>query len=160
LQQSIVNGAPVEYPPWYIAALFALLFVAHYVWDAAMAQKNHYRAMERGTYFKRHTFPQMPWSTLKYPPKILRTKNGGSLLIDGFWAYARKIHYTCDIVMALCWGLACGFGGVLPYFYPVFFLIMIIHRASRDEARCRDKYGEDWTRYTEAVKYRFIPFVL
>jgi len=49
--------------------------------------------------------------------------------------------------MALSWALACGFGGVLPYFYPAFFIIMITHRAGRDEKRCRDKYGADWDRY-------------
>lgn len=35
----------------------------------------------------------------------------------------------------------------------------ILHRAARDVARCRRKYGEDWDRYTSAVKYRFIPGV-
>ena len=36
-------------------------------------------------------------------------------------------------------------------------MIMIIHRTSRDVARCRRKYGEAWTRYEKAVPYLFIP---
>ena len=155
----ILKNGPVEYSPFFMGALFFFLFVAYYFWDSSMAQKNRYRMMERGTYKKRNTFPQMPWGTLAYPPKILKTKDGGSLLIDGWWAYARKIHYTGDVVMALTWALACGFTGVLPYFYPVFFIGMILHRAQRDEARCREKYGEDWDRYLSIVKYRFISFI-
>ena len=154
------QGAAEYHHPAFMGLLFFLLFGAYYVWDTSMAQKNRYRAMERGLYIKRNTFPQMPWGTLKYPPKLLKTANGGSLLIDGFWAYARKIHYAADIVMASCWALACGFDGILPYLYPCFFFVMIMHRASRDEARCKEKYGEDWDRYTSIVKYRFIPFVI
>lgn len=36
-------------------------------------------------------------------------------------------------------------------------MVMIIHRTSRDVARCRRKYGEAWTRYEKAVPYLFIP---
>ena len=37
---------------------------------------------------------------------------------------------------------------------------MIIHRASRDIARCREKYGEAWEEYTRRVPYLFIPVSL
>ena len=36
-------------------------------------------------------------------------------------------------------------------------MVMIIHRTTRDVARCRRKYGEAWTRYEKAVPYLFIP---
>ncbi len=61
--------------------------------------------------------------------------------------------------MALSWGLICGFDHVLPYFYFAFFLVMISHRAHRDIARCRRKYGADWDRYCEKVPYLLIPGV-
>jgi Ergosterol biosynthesis ERG4/ERG24 family len=54
----------------------------------------------------------------------------------------RKIHYTMDVVMALCWGLSCGFSSFLPYWYPVWMAIVILQRAPRDIRRCREKYGE------------------
>ena len=151
----LVNG-PVEHSPVYTIALFAFLFVAYYVWDSAQAQRNSFRMKELGTYVRRKTFPQLPWGTLR-DPRYLRTANGGTLLVDGWWAYARKIHYTADILMALSWGLSCGFSGVLPYLYPAFFFVMIMHRAVRDERRCRAKYGADWERYREIVPGWFLP---
>jgi delta24(24(1))-sterol reductase len=151
----LVNG-PIEHSAAYDVALFALLFVAYYVWDTSQAQRNSFRMKELGTYVRRRTFPQLPWGTLRNP-RYLRTANGGTLLVDGWWAYARKIHYSADILMALSWGLSCGFSGVLPYLYPAFFFVMIMHRAVRDERRCRAKYGADWERYRQLVPSRFIP---
>jgi delta24(24(1))-sterol reductase len=153
----LVRG-PVAHSPVFMAGLFLALFGAYYVWDSAQSQKNRFRMQERGTYVPRRTFPQLPWGTLKNP-RVLKTVSGGTLLVDGWWAWARKIHYTADIVMAFTWALSCGFGGALPYLYPVFFLAMIVHRAGRDERRCAAKYGEDWDRYLRTVRWRFIPFV-
>lgn len=34
---------------------------------------------------------------------------------------------------------------------------MIMHRAIRDNARCRDRYGKAWEEYTKRVPYIFIP---
>lgn len=154
----ILRNGPFEHSTPYTVALFALLLGAYYVWDTAQAQKNHFRMQLSGTYVRRRTFPQLPWSTLK-EPRYLTTESGGTLLIDGFWAYARKIHYTADLTMALCWAMSCGFRGVLPYLYPAFFFVMITHRAGRDFRRCAKKYGKDWDRYCEIVPYEFIPFV-
>jgi hypothetical protein len=77
-----------------------------------------------------------------------------NLRTDG---YARKIHYTCDLFFALSWGLVTGFWSPFPWFYPVFFMAMIIHRAVRDIQRCRSKYGEAWEEYERQVPYLFIP---
>jgi hypothetical protein len=38
----------------------------------------------------------------------------------------------------MCWALACGSSPLadpLPFFYPAFFLVMIVHRVGRDERR-------------------------
>jgi delta24(24(1))-sterol reductase len=37
---------------------------------------------------------------------------------------------------------------------------MIIHRALRDIAKCREKYGEAWREYERQVPYLFIPVSL
>lgn len=36
-------------------------------------------------------------------------------------------------------------------------MVMIIHRAMRDIARCRRKYGDAWAQYEKEVPYLFIP---
>jgi delta24(24(1))-sterol reductase len=154
----ILERGPIQHSNAFIAGLFVLLAGAYYVWDTSQSQKNRFRMQLRGSYVRRRTFPQLPWGTLR-EPEYLRTSDGGTLLVDGWWRYARKIHYSADILMALTWALACGFGGALPYLYPLFFFVMIMHRAERDEKRCRAKYGIDWERYLARVPYRFIPYV-
>lgn len=47
-----------------------------------------------------------------------------------------------------------------PWFYFVFFMIMIVHRATRDIERCRRKYGAAWTQYEKEVPYLFFPVSL
>jgi delta24(24(1))-sterol reductase len=151
-------NAPIDHTVAYTALLFVLLIGAYYVWDTSQSQKNRFRMQQRGTFIERRTFPQLPWGTLKNP-RYLTTANGGTLLVDGWWRYARKIHYAADILMALTWALSCGFDAALPWLYPAFFIAMIMHRAARDERRCRAKYGADWDHYLEVVRWRFVPFV-
>jgi delta24(24(1))-sterol reductase len=148
----IGNGALLN------AFLIILLLIAYYVFDTANAQKNQFRMIEYGTYIKRNTFPQLPWGVLENP-RHLNTEHGNKLLIDGWYRYARKIHYTADTLMALIWGLSCGYDHFLPFFYVCFFTGMIFHRYLRDQHRCKKKYGKDWERYCEIVPYVFIPFI-
>jgi len=153
-------GDAVQHPTIVLVIFFIVLFMAYYVWDTSQSQRNRFRTMLNGSYVSRKTFPQLPWGTLPLESvKYLNTKAGSKLLIDGWWAYARKIHYTADIIMALLWGLICGFGSLIPYFYFAFFTGMIIHRAQRDIHRCSKKYGDDWVKYCEKVPYLFIPYV-
>ena len=152
----IASRAPFEPALPYTMFCFVLLFGAYYVWDTANSQRNRFRMQLNGSYVQRRTFPQLPWSTLENP-RHLRTAAGSRLLVDGWWRYARKPHYTADALMALSWGLICGFDHFLPYFYAVFFVVMILHRAQRDVARCRKKYGADWDRYREEVPYLLVP---
>ncbi|MCR9192486.1 MAG: ERG4/ERG24 family protein [Gammaproteobacteria bacterium] len=148
----------LQLPLTYMLPLLLVLFFAYYVWDTANSQKNRFRMQQRGTFIKRKTFPQLPWGTLK-DPKYLKTASGSTLLVDGWYRYARKIHYTADAMMAITWGLSCGFSSFLPYLYPIFFIGMISHRYTRDRDRCAKKYGADWERYCKRVRYKFIPFI-
>lgn len=139
--------------------MVVVLLFAYYIWDTAQSQRNRFRMKLKGTYVERFAFPQLPWGTLENP-SYLKTECGSYLLTDGWWKYARKIHYTADIVMASIWGLSCGFTGVLPFYYPIFFTIMIFHRYNRDNERCQAKYGKDWEKYCSIVKYVWIPYVI
>jgi delta24(24(1))-sterol reductase len=139
-----------------LTLLFASYLFIYWIWDTTGSQKNGFRAQERGKFVPRKTFPQLPWQTLQNP-RIITSKNGDKILIDGWYGYARKIHYTCDIYFALSWGIITGFDSPFPWFYPLFFAVMILHRAYRDIQRCRAKYGEAWTEYEKLVPYLFIP---
>ncbi len=152
----LAGRPPTSHSLPYTLFCFALLLSAYYVWDTAQSQRNRFRMQLRGTFVRRRAFPQLPWGTLQNP-RYLETQSGSTLLVDGWWRYARKIHYTADIAMALSWGLICGFDNFLPYFYVTFFLGMILHRAARDDARCQRKYGADWDRYKAEVPHLFIP---
>jgi len=48
---------------------------------------------------------------------------------------------------------------LLPYFYPIYFFILLVHRQIRDEAYCKQKYGAAWDSYCKKVPYRIIPYV-
>jgi delta24(24(1))-sterol reductase len=150
-----------------------------------LPQQNRFRMKLKGTYIPRMAFPQLPWGTLENP-RYLKAECGSVLLTDGWYRYeqalrlsppthsrsltdhglsranarryARKIHYTADVMMALSWGLICGytllclvgsdlssatstgslifssilrFDHFLPYFYVCFFVPMITHRCVR-----------------------------
>jgi len=138
--------------------LLCILGIAYYIWDTANSQKNRFRMQRRGTLVQRPwAFPQFSIGTLENPETI-RTETS-EILIDGWWAVARKVHYTADLMMALIWGLSCGFGSFIPYFYFCFFLTHLLHRAFRDDERCRKKYKDYWVQYCDRVPYMFIPYV-
>ncbi|CAK7239778.1 MAG: C-24(28) sterol reductase [Sporothrix thermara] len=157
----LANHEPSEYQ-WSkpaLIALYAMYLFVYWVWDTCNSQKNRFRSAERGTLVIRHTFPQLPWQTIKNP-KTIKTSTGDDILADGWYGMARKLHYSCDAFFAISWGLICGFKSPFPWFYPVFFCLMISHRALRDIQRCRLKYGEAWTEYEKRVPYLFIPYVI
>ena len=147
-QESISLNSPV----WFVSGIYLLLVVGYYIFDTANSQKACWKMPG----LKRNTFPQLAWAQLKDPIRCIRTPKG-DLMVDGWYAFARKMQYTGDIMMATSWGLACGFGSFLPYFYVFFFVLMITHRQWRDEIRCKAKYGEYWDVYTKLVPNVFIP---
>ena len=86
-------------------------------------------------------------------------------------------NYVADWTMSFTWGLVVGAASPIPYFYSVFFITVLIHRTTRDferyanfyiynlttfngsSLRCALKYGKDWERYCEIVRWKFIPGV-
>ena len=44
-------------------------------------------------------------------------------------------NYVADWIMSLTWGLVIGTASPIPYFYSVFFIVVLIHRCGRDFER-------------------------
>lgn len=87
----------------------------------------------------------------------IETKAGTRLMTNSWWGYSRHINYFGDLLMALSWCLPTGFSSPIPYFYFFYFAFLLWHRQGRDEHKCRQKYGDDWTRYCKLVPSKIIP---
>ncbi len=82
------------------------------------------------------------------------------LLVSGFWGLARHMNYVGDILLSSMWCFSCGLGHLLPHFYTIYIVTLLVTRTFRDETRCRQKYGQEvWDDYCKIVPYRFIPYV-
>ncbi|KAG7282717.1 hypothetical protein CRUP_017643 [Coryphaenoides rupestris] len=67
----------------------------------------------------------------------IATATGKRLLVSGWWGLVRHPNYLGDLLMALAWSLPCGFSHLLPYFYVVYFTVLLVHREARDgEGQC------------------------
>ncbi|XP_031499303.1 delta(14)-sterol reductase [Nymphaea colorata] len=110
----------------------------------------------RGSNGQKHVFKKDPKAHIwGKPPKVI----GGKLLASGYWGIARHCNYLGDLLLALSFSLPCGASSVVPYFYPIYLLILLIWRERRDEARCRQKYKEVWVEYCRLVPWRILPYV-
>ncbi|CAD6442879.1 b08d57cd-a48a-4d4e-bd07-00ec8a92c059 [Sclerotinia trifoliorum] len=76
----------------------------------------------------------------------------GQSLANGSFMYSGPAVHT-----EVTQGTARGWGMIITYFYVVYFGVLLVHREMRDEEKCERKYGEDWKRYKEIVRYRIIP---
>jgi 7-dehydrocholesterol reductase len=140
--------------PWPLAAaIFVLGIGAISVNYAADAQRQRVRATNGNT------------TVCGRPPDLIRaryaTADGAQheslLLASGWWGVARHFHYVPEITLALAWSLPAGFTHFVPYFYVVFLAILLTDRATRDDRRCRKKYGAYWQEYCRRVPWKIIP---
>ncbi|XP_048226141.1 delta(14)-sterol reductase [Ricinus communis] len=109
----------------------------------------------RGANKQKHVFKKNPKALIwGKPPMVI----GGKLLASGYWGIARHCNYLGDLLLALSFSLPCGISSPVPYFYPIYLLILLIWRERRDEARCAEKYKEIWPEYRALVPWRILPY--
>lgn len=131
---------------WPVASLIiALKLCGYIIFRCSNTQKNAFR--------KNPADPKLAHL------KTIHTSAGKSLLVSGWWGFVRHPNYLGDLIMALAWSLPCGFNHILPYFYVIYFAVLLVHREARDERQCRRKYGLAWDKYCRRVPYRLLPYV-
>ena len=154
-----------------MAGVLAVQGLGFYIFRSANNEKNRFR-----------TDPNDPRVAHL---ESITTKAGSKLLTSGWWGTARHINYLGDLIMSFSYclptgiagfivnryqnpvtgnvtteitqGEAKGWGMIFTYFYIVYFTVLLVHRELRDEEKCRRKYGKDWDRYCELVKWRILP---
>ncbi|KAF9931759.1 erg24, C-14 sterol reductase [Mortierella alpina] len=146
LQARFLAAYPVDMSLAHGLVVIATQCVGYYIFRSANGQKDNFRRYGAAA-------PQN--KGLKY----METASGSKLLISGWWGTARHINYFGDWLMALAWSLPCGLASPIPYFYPIYFAVLLIHREFRDEEKCHKKYGKDWDNYCEIVRWRIIPYI-
>ena len=146
LQASYLVHHPEELPIWAVAGIIALNLAGYTIFRGANIQKHRFRKD-----------PSQPiWGK---KPEYIETARATPLLVSGWWGISRHMNYLGDLLMALAWCLPCGFVHPLPYFYFVYFLILLLYRERRDSNMCAAKYGSDWARYCARVQWRILPWV-
>ncbi|SCU65279.1 C-14 sterol reductase, putative [Trypanosoma equiperdum] len=117
-------------------------------------------AVFRGSNNQKSRFRQNPKDPANAALKVMHTSSGKSLIVSGYWGVCRHPNYVGDWLMTLSWSALTGFTEPLPYFQPVYFALLLIHRQLRDEEQMREKYGaEDMHKFHRIVRYRLIPYV-
>jgi hypothetical protein len=134
-----------DLPLWAAALILAFNLGGFYIFRTTNMQKDR---------FRRDSDNCMIWGR---KAEYLETERGTKLLLSGFWGWARHFNYLGDEMMALAWSLPCLFGSIVPYFYPIWFGMLLLMRERRDDRWCAKKYGADWDRYRERVPWRIIP---
>jgi len=132
--------------PWWILAPIAVLnLIGYAIFRMSNSQKDRFR--------------RDPKNPAVADIETIPTSSGKKLLVGGWWGLCRKPNYLGDLIMATAWSLTTGLGHIIPYFYPLYFLVLLVHRERRDNEQCQKKHGKAWDTYCGRVKYRIFPFI-
>jgi len=144
LQPLYLVGQPGPLPAWGFGAVLVVGLTGYWIFRTANLQKHRFRSDPT----------RKIWGA---KPEVIETASGGRLLVSGWWGIARHANYLGDWLLGLSWSLTCGFGRLLPYFYPAYFAVLLVHREWRDARHCAARYGEDWEAYRRRVRWRIVP---
>lgn len=130
----------------YLFAIPILTFIIGYIiYRMSNSQKNEFR--------------KNPYSPALDNLETISTLRGKRLIASGFWGYVRHPNYLGDIIMQ--WSVSClsMTSELLPYYAPLCCTIILMHRAIRDNKRCKLRYDYAWEQYCLRVKYMILNYV-
>ncbi|SCV73442.1 BQ2448_7368 [Microbotryum intermedium] len=133
---------PTDLGPIKTLLIIGLQFLGYWIFRSSNSEKNEFR---KGNNPKNL--------------KFLQTERGTKLLTSGWWGLSRHPNYMGDWFMSWAWSLPTGFSTPVPYYYVIFFAILLIHRGMRDDETCAHKYKKDWETYKRIVRWRIIPYI-
>ncbi|KPA84816.1 putative mitochondrial C-14 sterol reductase [Leptomonas pyrrhocoris] len=146
LQTKYLVHHPARLTPVHLGLCSLLALAGYSIFRGANTEKDRFR-----------TNPQDP--RVRHL-KVMKTSKGKSLIVSGYWGMCRHPNYVGDWLMAVGWASFSGTAAVLPYFHPIYFGILLMHRQLRDEQQMTEKYGEeDWKAFCKAVPYRLFPYI-
>lgn len=162
----LVWGCLVFYPYFYIIGLWAVADLPNphsQTWLLSLAVLVFFCGwlLARGANMQKHSFKVRPGKKFLglIEPKTV-TDGNRSLLCSGFWGVSRHINYLGEVLMAVGLTLALGYPWLLlPWLYPLYYIIFLITRERDDDKRCAGKYGALWDEYRKVVPWRIIPRV-
>jgi delta14-sterol reductase len=185
IQARYLSVYPLSLGPYGTAGILAVLGFGYYVFRAANNEKNRFRTDPKDPrvahlkYIETKSGSKLLisgwWGTARHINYLgdfimswtycLPTGIAGYLIqhssvapIQGQSAANGTFTYTeSGIHTEVIQGGARGYGMIFTYFHLVYFGVLLVHRELRDEEKCLRKYGADWKRYTDIVRYRIIP---
>jgi protein-S-isoprenylcysteine O-methyltransferase Ste14 len=146
LQALYLVQHPVDLPLAAAVGIVALNMLGYAIFRASNLQKHQFRSDPSTRIWGREA-------------RYIQTEYGTKLLTSGWWGVSRHSNYLGDLTMGLAWCLTTGFNAILPYFYFIYFVILLVHRERRLNKHCARKYGKDWEQYESQVRWRILPFV-
>lgn len=141
LQARYLSISPITLNNVQLSIIIGMMALGYYIFNAANTQKSH---------FRQGKLPHL---------ESIKTERGTKLLCDGWWSKSQHINYFGDWLISLSWCLTTWSQTPLTYYYSLYFATLLLHRQSRDEHKCRAKYGKSWEEYEKRVPYKIIPYL-
>ena len=109
---------PIQLNHLYFICTLILGIIGYIIFRLSNYQKDSFRENHYSTFFG------IPNQFLKVKYKTLNNQEHTSkLLISGFWGISRHSNYLGDIILSLCFCIACGFDSIIPYFYVIYIIM-------------------------------------
>ena len=81
--------------------------------------------------------------------------------MSGWWGLARHVNYLGEVTQGIALALPgyLATGSLVPWLYPLYYVLLFVGRQIDDDLACAAKYGAAWESYCSMVPYRILPFV-
>jgi len=170
-------GCLCFYPFFYPIGMFPILYRNHdtasdiTMWQSCLIVALFFTGctLTRGANLQKYYFRRFPERTTVFFGLVhQRTlQSSDQILCSGFWGLARHVNYFGEILQALALALP-GFWlnsddsstamCVLPWLYPLYYVLLFIPRQRDDDALMQQKYGPQvMGEYRSKVPYRIVP---